>query len=612
MSVSRHGSEPAQDTPEVELRVPWYSIRFQISLLLLLSALNGIVVVAYTVALVGTRSGTEVEAGPQRATALVVELTPLHRALVVGATSPEELEPTLHQLGGLLLDMDEPGSAALAALGAYRDAIPPTMAALGQGEAEPSSKLNSAFHRLLGAVHLMDDQGGGPDLEERSRWLVGALLLWVVAVALVTVASSFRLRNVLSKPLSALSGAAMTVAGGDLEASIPTEGVAEEFHRLGQALETMRRELVRSIAQLDHQNLVVKAMLDALGDGVLLLDRSQHVLEYNPAAERHLRGIAPPALSRARRLPVVELLPGLDRELFMRTGQEPIQLHFVLQGGIDRYLDVTIESLQGIGHDLDSAFVMVVRDVTRTVELDKLQRNFLSVVTHELKTPLTVIDGYVRLLQMGKGGDLSPKQAEMLGKVRGQSEVLKLMVQDLLDTTRLEGGHIKLERTAVPALRVVTKVVEGLRPEALSKRLELELVQAEGAGAEVLVDEFRLEQVVGNLLRNAFKFTDSGGRIEVGLASDGDRLLLWVQDTGRGIPEAALPHLFEKFYQVEAADTRKAGGAGLGLYICDQLVRAMDGSIQAQSPVGEGSRFTVSLPIHRPTPGDGPSERSEA
>ncbi len=598
--VSTRTSFPHHRGPEVELRVPWYSIRFQISLLLLLSALNGIVVVAYAVALVTTQPSVEVLVGPGEPTTLVTLLTPLHRQLTDGEAGPEQLEPLMNELGALLLDQGAEGRAALAALGAYRDAIPSAVGGLERGDPQAADALNGRFHVLLGAVYLMDEDGAHADSGSRSRWLVGALLLWVVAVASVTVASSFRLRRVLSRPLSALSRAAISVSRGALDTPIPRAGVAEEFHQLGEALESMRRELVHSIAQLDHQNAVVKAMLDSLGDGVLLLDRSRQVLEYNPAAERHLQGIAPPGLARARRLPVAELLPGLDRELFLARSGEAVQLHFVLEGGIDRYLEVSVERLEGVGHDLDRAYVMVVRDVTRSVELDKLQRNFLSVVTHELKTPLTVIEGYVRLLQMGKGGDLSPKQAEMLGKVRAQSEVLKMMVQDLLDTTRLEGGHLKIDLKPVPAARVATKIVDALKPEALSQRLQLVLELGDAERVEVLVDEFRLEQVLGNLLRNAFKFTEAGGRIELGVARRGESLALWVSDTGRGIPPAALPRLFEKFYQVEASDTRKAGGAGLGLYICDQLVRAMGGVISVESTVGEGSRFTVKFPLLQP------------
>jgi signal transduction histidine kinase len=587
--------EPAPH--EVQLSVPWYSIRFQISLLLLLSALNGIVVVAYAVALVTSDAAVGAAAGPGQASAVVADITPLHRELVQGEASPEDLEPLLDQLGGMLLERGEQGGDALTALGEYRDGIPAAVAGLLQGESRQLTRLSASYQRLLGAVTMMEDPGTDGSPEARERWLVGVLLLWVVAVAGVTVASSFRLRRVLSRPLSSLSEAAMVVARGDLETPIPSGGVAQEFHQLGEALETMRRELVHSIARLDHQNAVVKAMLDALGDGVLLLDRSRHVLEYNPAAARHLRGIAPPDHSRALRLPVAALMPGLDQKLFLGDAGESVQLHYTLEGGIDRYLEVSLERLAGVGHDLDRAYVMVVRDVTRTVELDKLQRSFLSVVTHELKTPLTVIEGYVRLLQIGKGGDLSPKQAEMLSKVHGQSEVLKMMVQDLLDTTRLEGGHLKLDLGPLPPARVATKVVDALRPEALSRKLGLSLSVPVEAAVQVRADEFRLEQVLGNLLRNAFKFTEPGGEVSMALERDGDQLLIHVEDSGRGIPPAAQPHLFEKFYQVELSDTRKAGGAGLGLYICDQLVRAMEGTISVRSAVGEGSRFTVALPV---------------
>jgi two-component system phosphate regulon sensor histidine kinase PhoR len=586
----------SSSVPEVELGLPWFSIRFQISLLLLLSALNGIVVVAYAVAL-GT-SDVAVEGGGESTAArqVLAVVTPLHRELVEGRASPEDLEPQLDRLGGLLLDSPESSGAALMALSDYRGFLRAASEGLERGDASGVLASNASYHRLLGAVYLMEEELGDGGTA-RAGWPLGALLLWVVVVAGATVASAFRLRSVLSLPLSQLSQAAMVVAGGKLDAAIPTQGVSQEFHQLGEALETMRRELVRSIAQLDHQNVVVKAMLDALGDGVLLLDRARHVLEFNPAAARHLQGIAPPGLSRARRLPVAELLPGLDKQLFLGSSGEPVQLHYTLDGEVERYLEVSLQPLAGVGHDLDRAFVMVVRDVTRSVELDNLQRSFLSVVTHELKTPLTVIEGYVRLLQMGKGGDLSPKQADMLQKVRAQSEVLGLMVQDLLDTTRLEGGHLSLDRHDVSLAQVATKVVEAQRLEALSRRLELVLEIAEDARGPVWADELRLEQVLGNLLRNAFKFTESGGQVSVSVEREDGRMLVRVADTGRGIPEAALPHLFEKFYQVEASDTRKAGGAGLGLYICDQLVRAMDGVITVRSTVGRGSSFTVSLPV---------------
>ncbi len=599
-AMSRHTSDIEPHPQSIELRVPWLSIRFQISTLLLLSALNAMVVVAYAVALSASQGEAEGSNAAVAASSTLASITPVHRQLVAGEEEPEELEPLLDRLGGQLLDLEDAATPALSALGEYRDGIDASAHARAAGSPPPSSELNRSYFQLLGAVQMIGE-GADDGLETRYRWLLGALMFWVVLVAGITVASAFRLRRVLSRPLTRLSQAAMAVAEGDLNRAIAPSGSASEFHHLARAFETMRRELVRSIARLDHQNAVVKAMLDTLGDGILLLDRSRQVLEYNPAATRHLAGIAPPDLSRARKLPVNELLPGLDRELFMRgKNSDPVQLHYTLDGGIERYLEVSLEALAGVGHDLDRAYVMVVRDVTRAVEVENLQRSFLSVVTHELKTPLTVIEGYVRLLQMGKGGELSPKQAGMLQKVRSQAELLKTMVQDLLDTTRLEGGHLALDGGPVTVFRVVSEVVESLRPDALSHRLELSLARGEGHDAVVMADEFRLRQVLSNLLRNAFKFTEAGGDVSVLVERQEDELVVHVEDTGRGIPEAAMPHIFEKFYQVEAADTRKAGGAGLGLYICDQLVRAMGGSAQVRSRVGHGSRFTLRFPVIEP------------
>ncbi len=614
MAIQADRSAGSGEGPQVSLGVPWSSIRFQISLLLLLSALNGMVIAAYVVALAATLSASPVPEGEQAAAAALSSLTPLHHELVDGEAEVDDLSPLLLDLGEQLFALEDEGQDALVAMAAYRDELDRAVLTGDFGEAAAGTRLNQRYHQLVGAVQMLGDGDEAPSLEQRARTLLLALFGWLVLGAGITVAASFRLRRVLSVPLSGLSQAAMAVADGDLDHSIPVTTESQEFQQLGAALETMRRGLVRTIAELDEQNAVSEAMLATLSDGVLLLDRSRRVLEFNPAAARVLQGVAPPELARTRNLPVSELLPGLDRELFAGRQGDPVQLKYTGPGGTHTHLEVSLRPLARESKEPGSGFVMVVRDVTRAVEVENLKRGFLSVVTHELKTPLTVIEGYVRLLQMGKGGDLSPKQAQMLQKVRSQAEILKMMVQDLLDATRIEGGHLTLDLGQVVASRVVVDTAESLRPEAISKRLKLLLVDDAPSGVVIHADEFRFRQVLGNLLRNAFKFTEPGGTITVTTRLGEERLIVAVRDTGRGIPPAAIPKLFEKFYQVEAADTRKAGGAGLGLYICEQLTRAMGGTIQVQSMVDEGSCFTLSFPLLPPAdagPGEAPQEPEE-
>lgn len=264
----------------------------------------------------------------------------------------------------------------------------------------------------------------------------------------------------------------------------------------------------------------------------------------------------------------------LERELSIRRGA--------------RERDVLVKTTP-----LRGGYVVVLRDVTESKEVDRMKRDFLSVVTHELKTPLTAIEGYTKLLEMGKGGGLSDKQKEFVKTVAEQTAKLKEMIQDLLDVTRLESGKLPLSITHLRAKEALEDARRAFHGQAEARGVELELDAERVGNAQVAADPFRLHQVLGNLVGNAFKFTERGGRVRLVGERDGGTVLLSVEDTGRGIPEDSIPRLFGKFYQVQRGDTRVAGGAGLGLYICRQLVEAQGGTIEVRSKVGEGTRFTM-------------------
>ena len=415
--------------------------------------------------------------------------------------------------------------------------------------------------------------------------VLAGLITWVVASTLVTVIGAFRLRAALSRPLEEVGQAARRVAGGELDRPIPVPDAAAEFVDLGKSLETMRWSLVDLIEELDTQNDTVTAMLDALSDGVLLVDGHRFIDSWNPAAE-HLLEIAD--LGQLRKGAVVEQVLDLEPKLF---GREPRRANLSFdQDGEPLHLVVRTQPLA-------RGWVIVVRDVTEAVEINNIKQEFLSVVTHELKTPLTAIQGYIRLLMMGKGGDLSPKQADLLQRSRDQSDVLYRMVQDLLDATRLEGGNLALDVVPTDLVDQVKDAHSAFSGEAIRRRVKLELDCTLPSGSQMQADPMRLQQVLGNLVRNAIKFTEPGGTVTLRAEREGSTAVLHVEDTGRGIPEDSVDKLFEKFYQVERGDTRKSGGAGLGLYIVDQLTRAMNGTIEVRSEVGAGSTFTLRFPL---------------
>jgi two-component system phosphate regulon sensor histidine kinase PhoR len=285
-------------------------------------------------------------------------------------------------------------------------------------------------------------------------------------------------------------------------------------------------------------------------------------------------------------LPEQWLIPGQDTQREITFGRE---------GRSERFLLIKTTPVAGLGKadDGDRGFVVVVRDVTQSKEVDMLKRDFLSVVTHELKTPLTAIEGYTKLLLMGKGGELNEKQIRFLGTIKEQTTTLNTMIQDLLDITRLEAGRLPLSMADLGAKEVIEEAFEahagGAQTRGLSMRLDVSKVE----GVKFRADPFRLQQVLGNLIGNAFKFTPKGGEVALIGGSDDKSVWFSVSDTGRGIPAEAIPQLFGKFYQVQRGDTRVAGGAGLGLYISKQLTEAQGGEIDVTSTEGVGSIFTV-------------------
>lgn len=244
----------------------------------------------------------------------------------------------------------------------------------------------------------------------------------------------------------------------------------------------------------------------------------------------------------------------------------------------------------------------------RLAELDRMKAEFVSIATHELRTPLNVISGYAELLSDGIYGPLSAAQEQALDAIRDQSRVLAQLVNQLLDVSRFEAGGLSLEIRPELTSDLFIRIERAFGALARRKGIELVIAIDDTVPERVPMDLDRMsDQVLGNLLSNALKFTSEGGRITVRAWCDGGVLGIQVSDTGCGIPAAQLPHVFEKFYQV--GEDARAQGTGLGLAIAHEVVKAHGGTIAAESEVGRGSTFTVSIPLDGALTKDGPGVR---
>ena len=229
-------------------------------------------------------------------------------------------------------------------------------------------------------------------------------------------------------------------------------------------------------------------------------------------------------------------------------------------------------------------------------------QSFYHTLAHELKTPLTSAREFVSILKEGLAGPLNPTQLEYLGIAKESCDRLRLCIDDLFDSTRLETGKLRLELKRTSLGAVAQQATASIRPLADAKGISL-LCEAESGLPDAPIDENRITQIITNLLNNALKFTPSGGKVVVRVSqnpAEPSFLHVSVSDTGCGIARDQWEHIFERLYQVKKGDAASGEGFGLGLYLCRELVRLHGGGIRVESEPGQGSTFSFTVPLQTP------------
>ena len=245
----------------------------------------------------------------------------------------------------------------------------------------------------------------------------------------------------------------------------------------------------------------------------------------------------------------------------------------------------------------------------QTLELDRLKSEFVAVVSHEIRTPLTVIKGSLEILADMDIWDLDEKQLQLLAGAQANCDRLMLLIRDILDFSKLESKGLSMSFATASVSDVVRSGIENLG--ALVTEHEIHLVsELEPDLPEIVLDENRIGQVITNLLANAIKFSDPGAKVAVEAGRNETDIVIRVRDYGEGIDPRDMKRLFRKFSQLDSSTTRKTGGTGLGLVICKGIIEAHGGQIWVESELGEGSTFSFSLPVSRPSSEEPATDRS--
>jgi two-component system phosphate regulon sensor histidine kinase PhoR len=334
-------------------------------------------------------------------------------------------------------------------------------------------------------------------------------------------------------------------------------------------------------------------MIAGMVEGVVAVDDEDRVLYCNGAA-RHLLGIDGASLSGRRLWEAVRLASLVEMLGEARARREPIHRELIVHAG---QREAVLEAHATAFNTRDGGgLVMVLHDISDLRKLERIRRDFVANVSHELKTPLTSIKGYVETLLTGALHD-EQNNVRFLEKIDAHVSRLSDLVQDLLSLASIEAREGKLTPGPVDWGPIVDSAIRRHEGAFDRKHLSRSVV---GHCPTVLGEAEGMTQVVDNLLDNAIKYTPEGGAVCIRLSANETQGRLEVEDTGIGIPEEDRHRVFERFYRVDKARSRELGGTGLGLSIVKHFVHAMNGSVQVESHVGRGSRFVVSLPLAHP------------
>ncbi len=345
-----------------------------------------------------------------------------------------------------------------------------------------------------------------------------------------------------------------------------------------------RREVRRTTASLEqrvNELQKLETIFDHIEDGVIILDSNENILLVNPAARRIFEiGIEDNSGKK-----ITSVIPNQDLHNLITAGKvNPLQYHEISFED-ERVYNAQYASIPGIG------IAVTLQNITYLKQIDHMKNEFISMVSHDLRSPLTAILGYVELLD--RVGPINDQQKDFIRRVRVSVQSVTTLINDLLELGRIEAGFSGQNDT-VPLDAVLNVTIDNISYQIAEKKLNLK-TNLPSVVPLIYGNPVRIRQMLDNLLGNAIKYTPVGGDIDISIDLEADQLLLKISDSGPGIPPVDQPHIFEKFYRGSNVST-KVIGSGLGLAIVKSIVEAHHGRIWVDSVFGKGSMFTVVLP----------------
>lgn len=411
------------------------------------------------------------------------------------------------------------------------------------------------------------------------------LKYYIAVVALsgiVAMMLSFKLSNLIINPIKDLKFITSAISKGELEGRVRILS-NDEIGDLGKTFNNMADKLQSTIMDSIEKQNKLEAILESMDSGVIAVDKKNTVIMINPYAEK-IFGIEKNIIG----LKLMDNIRNYDLEnIFREKSKKHRELKIVWP--TERILRVkTADIINGYER---IGIVAVFQDITDMKKLENMRTQFVANVSHELKTPLTSIKGFAETIRYV---DNDKERNEFLDIIDNEVDRLTRLIGDILVLSDIE-INTDLKKERIDVKECITAVYNLLKNTASKKNIEIQVQCAEGPMITGDVDKFK--QIIINLTDNAIKYSENNDKIFIGSKYENNNCIIWVEDTGAGIPEKDIPRLFETFYRVDKARSRAKGGTGLGLAIVKHIVMNFKGTIKVESELNRGSKFIVTLPI---------------
>jgi two-component system phosphate regulon sensor histidine kinase PhoR len=416
----------------------------------------------------------------------------------------------------------------------------------------------------------------------------------LIFISLVGVLSALFVGFVLARrvtiPITEMMGVCQAMNEGRYDEKVHTLP-SDEIGLLGETLNNLGEQITKQISRLSTERIQLKTILAGMLEGIISVDNNDRVLFCNSGAYRLLNS----KLEDCRGMKLEDAFGFQELNDVVKQARQQkdlveteIAFHSEQKKTI---LEVHASSFRG---ENLSGVIIVLHDVTKVTNLERIRRDFVANVSHEIRTPLTSIKGYTETLLDGAIEDRE-NNTRFITKINDNANRLLILVQDLLNLAKIEAHEGFLRTVTTDWQPVVQQVLSQLEDEAKKKNLTIDLSQCQSL--QVLGDRNAMMQIADNLITNAFRYSPEGSLITLITRLDGPMGVLEVKDNGMGIPQKDLERIFERFYRVDKARSRVLGGTGLGLSIVKHLVSNMRGKITVESTEGKGSSFFIHLPL---------------